>query len=624
MSFRARLTLFFVLIVIVPMLSVAIVLFRLISDNETGKSDSSLAARQQVADNLYRDAVDRNERAIEAVGADRVLAESLRTGDLERARRRARQMELGRGIDRIALVKGGRSLIDVGDRTAVAPARRDLIDRARRGYGRLEVSTTTAKEYAARIRRLTTARVILRQGSRTLAATVPRPIPALPRPAHPADVQVGDRKLRAVTFAKDGFGPRQVLVGVLEPNASRSDNIRRAYLIAAGILLGFLILAITFALAVSRSLQAQIGEFLGAARRLAGGDFSTDVPTTGADEFAALGEEFNKMSQQLATRLEELRSERARLASTLRNIGEAFASNLDRDALLEIVVRTAVDGVEAQGGRASARMDHGEELEERARAGDLTGVEEALRTAEQDVLSGGAGQLTIGDDLHAIAQPLHGANGTGQALGLVSVARRGRPFDDGEREVFGYLAAQAAVSIENVGLHERVQRQAVTDALTGLYNHRRFREAIESEAERARRFGQEMGLVMLDIDNFKQVNDSYGHQQGDRVLAEVARVVKERTREIDSPARYGGEELAVVLPQTDLEGAFNLAERIRIGIEELELPLPDGTGRLRVTASLGVASLPTLARDSRELLAKADAALYRAKREGKNRTFRAV
>jgi len=129
--------------------------------------------------------------------------------------------------------------------------------------------------------------------------------------------------------------------------------------------------------------------------------------------------------------------------------------------------------------------------------------------------------------------------------------------------------------------------------------------------------------VMLDIDNFKSVNDTYGHQQGDRVLAEVARVLRERTREIDAPARYGGEELAVVLPQTDMEGAFNLAERVREGIEELALPLPDGSGTMRVTASLGVAALPTHAHDARELLAKADAALYQAKRAGKNRTFRA-
>src|SRR3954452_8558694 len=623
MSFRARLTLFFVLIVIVPMLSVAIVLFRLISDNETGKADSSLAAHQQAARNLYRAATRQADRAIEGIGSDRVLAESLRANDLNRARRRAIQMEAGRGIVRVLLVKGTSALVDVGDRTALAPARRDLIDRTGRHYGRLEVSATTAREYVTRADRTTGAHLIVKQGDRVLADTIPgRANPDLPRPAHPEDVDVGDGELRAVTFAAEGFGPRPVIVGVLEPNASRTDNVRRAYLIAAGILVGFLVLAITFALAVSRSLQAQIGEFLRAARRLAGGDFGTDVPTTGGDEFAALGEEFNKMSRQLESRLEELRLERARLASTLRNVGEAFASNLDKDALLEIVVRTAVDGVEAQGGRASARVAPGEDLEERARAGDLSGLEDAVRAAEAGVLAGTGDEANVGD-AHAISQPLHGANGTGAVLGLVSVARTGRPFSPGEREVFGYLAAQAAVSIENVGLHERVERQAVTDELTGLFNHRRFQEAIESEAERARRFDQEMGLVMLDIDNFKQVNDTYGHQQGDRVLAEVAHVLRERTREIDAPARYGGEELAVVLPQTDMEGAYNLAERVRTGIEELTLPLPDGSGTMKVTASLGVAALPTTAHDARELLAKADAALYQAKRAGKNRTFRA-
>src|SRR4051812_13985348 len=325
MSFRARLTLFFVLIVIVPMLSVAIVLFRLISDNETGKADSSLAAHQQAARNIYRVASKQADRAIEGVGADRVLAESLRANDLDRAKRRAQQMEAGRGIVRIALIKDAKGLLDVGNRTAVAPARRDLIDRAGRHYGRLEVSTTTGREYATRTKRTTGAQVVVRQGGTTLATTVPGQTPDLPQPAHPEDVDVGDSKLRAVTFAADGFGARPLTIGVLEPNASRTDNVRRAYLIAAGILVGFLVLAITFALAVSRSLQAQIGEFLRAARRLAGGDFGTDVPTTGGGEFAAVGEEFNKMSRPLESRLGELRLERARRGRTPRHVRGGLA-----------------------------------------------------------------------------------------------------------------------------------------------------------------------------------------------------------------------------------------------------------------------------------------------------------
>jgi diguanylate cyclase (GGDEF)-like protein len=169
-----------------------------------------------------------------------------------------------------------------------------------------------------------------------------------------------------------------------------------------------------------------------------------------------------------------------------------------------------------------------------------------------------------------------------------------------------------------------VQRQAVTDELTGLFNHRRFQEVMAVEVERARRFDQPMSLIMLDLDNFKRVNDTYGHMQGDLVLREVARVLRESSREIDEPARYGGEEMAVALPQTDLEGAYQFAERVRQRIEGLELPILDGGGTLRVTASFGAASM-TGAEDSDKdvLVASADAALYRAKRSGKNRTVKA-
>ena len=168
-----------------------------------------------------------------------------------------------------------------------------------------------------------------------------------------------------------------------------------------------------------------------------------------------------------------------------------------------------------------------------------------------------------------------------------------------------------------------MQRQALTDELTGLSNHRRFIETLAAEAERARRFGQSVGLVMLDLDDFKAVNDTYGHQQGDQVLRSVADLMRSYSREIDTPARYGGEELAVVLPQTDVDGAFQLAERLRTGIANLDIPMVSGGGRMRVTASLGAAALPANAQDPERLIAAADAALYEAKRGGKNKTVRA-
>ena len=129
---------------------------------------------------------------------------------------------------------------------------------------------------------------------------------------------------------------------------------------------------------------------------------------------------------------------------------------------------------------------------------------------------------------------------------------------------------------------------------------------------------------MLDIDDFKKVNDSHGHLQGDQVLREVARVLLDTSREIDEPARYGGEEMAVALPQTDLDGAFEFAERLRRRIEALEVPVIGGEGSVRVTASVGAAALPQSATSDKDaLVAAADSALYRAKRLGKNRSMKA-
>jgi diguanylate cyclase (GGDEF)-like protein len=431
---------------------------------------------------------------------------------------------------------------------------------------------------------------------------------------------------RVSSFPAPGFGGSHVQVSVLDNTSVTAGNVRDSRRIAAAILIGFFILAFTFAVLVSRSLQRQILAFLDAARRLGSGDFSAQVPTVGRDEFAALGGEFNEMARQLEEREEDLRQERMRLQSAMRRIGEAFASNLDRDALLEIVVRTAVDGVAATAGRATVRTDAADPLRQVTTVGDPSGLEEAVRAAEARVLETSDPQGANVDAAFALAHPLRAADGEGRVTGIVSVGRHDKPFSDSEQDLFHYLAGQAAVSVENVGLHETVERQAVTDELTGLSNRRRFQETLAGEVARSQRFDQGLGLVMLDLDNFKQINDTYGHQQGDVVLREVARVLRDSSRAIDLPARYGGEELAAVLPGTDLDGAFDLAERVREGIEALEFPLADEGGEskvIRITASLGAAALGDGIEDMRELVAAADAALYRAKRAGKNQTVRA-
>jgi diguanylate cyclase (GGDEF)-like protein len=623
MSFRNRLILFFFLIVVVPMVAVGVVLFDLISNNESGKADARLNANYRAAVHLSEQDRGDAARVAREIGGDSALAQALRAGDDAALEQRAKELLATKQAKRIVIARGNKAIADVGSKTAVFPAATRLVAGGR-SFGSLQVSTQDAGEYTNLISRVNEAEaVVARVGGPVLASTVEGVVPAR-LPNRSGSIDIGGNGFDAASFVAPGFLGERTKVAVLAPEAMESDSVKNGRLLAGGILIGFLAFAFFFAVLVLRSLQRQIGEFLQAARRLGSGDFAVEVPTAGHDEFAALGDEFNKMARELAERLEELNQERARLQEAMRRIGETFASNLDREGLLEIVVKTAVDGVGAEAGRASVRQSADAPLQQVTHLGRVDELEEAIRAAEANVLETGEPCEANVDGVAALSHPLRiGDDVQGQVAGVVSVARADRTFTAPERELFDYLAEQVVVSIENVGLHETVERQAVTDELTGLFNRRRFQEAMVTEVERSKRFGQAVGLVLLDLDDFKAVNDTYGHQQGDLVLREVARVLRERSREIDAPARYGGEELAVVLPGTDLEGAFNLAERVRAGIEELELPLLEGGGRLRVTASFGVATLPGSADDTRGLVAAADEALYRAKRAGKNRTVRA-
>jgi diguanylate cyclase (GGDEF)-like protein len=181
------------------------------------------------------------------------------------------------------------------------------------------------------------------------------------------------------------------------------------------------------------------------------------------------------------------------------------------------------------------------------------------------------------------------------------------------------LAGQAVVALENARLHRMVERQALVDGLTGLANRRQGDEALASEIARTERLGGPVGLILADVDDFKAVNDRFGHPTGDIVLRDLAETLRENVREIDTAARWGGEEFALILPGTDLEGAAQVAERIRAALAEREILSVDGAP-LHVTASFGVAaSNPTTT--VQQLVEAADEALYRAKRAGKDRVY---
>jgi diguanylate cyclase (GGDEF)-like protein len=179
--------------------------------------------------------------------------------------------------------------------------------------------------------------------------------------------------------------------------------------------------------------------------------------------------------------------------------------------------------------------------------------------------------------------------------------------------LIGSLADNLAVAIENAELHQERERQAVTDGLTGIANRRSFNDNLSREFERARRYHESLSLIMVDLDHLKKINDTYGHQAGDEAIKTIGRVLKHSSRSIDLAARYGGEEFCLLLPNTELDMAEQLAERLRRLINEVSI---DGVGN--ITASLGVASYPVHADNPDSLFQKADEALYVAKQAGRN------
>jgi diguanylate cyclase (GGDEF)-like protein len=625
LSFRRRLSWFFIIIVIVPMIAVAVVLFRLVTDSERGQSDARLSQAQTAASAAFnyaqRDAADAGRE----IAQTPALAEAIERADRRLVQDRLEVLMRQAGGVRAVMEIDDLGAFESGQETAVAGTTTTLLDRQGREVGRLTVSVRTARAFVRELNEFTGLETVVVGPKGVLAGTISgaesEDVPER------GEIEIGGRRYRLTTFTAPAFegGGERIAVRLLSDERDTAAAVTEDSVFVAVLLLAFLLLAFSFAIWASRSLQAQIQRLLEAAKRLGGGEFSIEVPTEGNDEFAALGSEFNAMARQLEARLEELQTERARLQHAVRRVGESFAKGLDRDGLLRIVVSTAVDGIGAEAGRATVREDGAAgPLIERASAGDLVAYKNILHAVEAAVLDAReAAETTVGN-LHALAHPLQPSDGEDKVLGVISVARNTRPFTEAEKELFNYLASQAAVSIENVDLHETVQRQAVTDELTGLFNHRRFQEVIDMEVERARRFGTGLGLIMFDLDNFKSVNDTYGHLQGDLVLREVARVLRDSAREIDEPARYGGEEMAVALPQTDLEGAYQFAERLRKRIEDLDIRMVEGEGHLNITASFGAAALPESAdADKDALVAAADQALYRAKRMGKNRVVKA-
>jgi len=208
----------------------------------------------------------------------------------------------------------------------------------------------------------------------------------------------------------------------------------------------------------------------------------------------------------------------------------------------------------------------------------------------------------------------------GRIVGAMNLNRPAEnAFSPQEIRLAEAIAAQAGLAIANARLYQQTLELSYTDPLTGIPNRRHLFTRLEQEVSRSLRFGDELTVLMMDLDLFKQVNDAHGHTVGDAVLRGIAVALQRNVRKVDMVARYGGDEFVVVLPRIAREEAIEVAEKLRRAVATTPLPAPAGAGPVRVTVSVGVAGFGHEATDVAALVEKADGALYEAKRAGRNR-----
>lgn len=371
---------------------------------------------------------------------------------------------------------------------------------------------------------------------------------------------------------------------------------RRLLLAGIASQLGLLLVVGGFALRNRRTLVRDVvgpvDAISGAVGRMRDGDLDARVPGGPHVELATVADGLGLLGSALAD--ERARAERraAHIAAQADRFRQLLRMN--REIAGNLNLRYVVDAVVAAARRLTGWDTAVVHLvDDGALEGDLLVV---AATGEPLVVDGRvAFPMVVG----------------GTVIGVLECRGAGALPDDVD-EVLAVLASQAATAVEAARLHGRLQHESRMDALTGLANRRVFDEDLHDELARAQRYGRPLAVVLLDLDHFKTVNDTYGHQRGDAVLQDVARTMLAQLRTTDSAYRYGGEELVLLLRETDLDAAAAVAERFRA---DLERSGPDG---VPLTASFGVAQVGCDEAGA-DVIARADAALYEAKAAGRNR-----
>ncbi len=380
---------------------------------------------------------------------------------------------------------------------------------------------------------------------------------------------------------------------------------------------------------LQRRILAPIDVLLAGLADVHAGRLEQHLSTEGPAELSEVLAGFNTMTQSLATARDLARSHEQRISeqadklrgvlSMTREIGGSLNSGYVLAAITDGVVtisgaRRATVWLQDDTGALTCAWNS-QSRDSPEHAGDLL-------TASHVATAAKFGRTTLGhasdNAAHRLAVPLIvGA----RVIGVLELELApGRTLSDEDIDVVETLSVHAATAIQATRLHAGTTHASEHDALTGLANRRRLEADFAAEVDRSKRYGNPLSFIMLDLDHFKRLNDTHGHQRGDEVLQGCAAAITAALRTTDTAYRYGGEELAVLARETSIEAGLQLAERLRAAIEAR---YPGTGGTLHVTASLGVADMPACATSPAGLTRAADTALYAAKRTGRNRVHRA-
>ncbi|RMH57762.1 MAG: diguanylate cyclase [Candidatus Hydrogenedentota bacterium] len=404
---------------------------------------------------------------------------------------------------------------------------------------------------------------------------------------------------------------------------SKYRQIQRKLLlemVLVALLIGSLGAGLTFLLA--RSITAPLEHLSQVVAAFGEQRFEVRAPVETRDEVGRIAETFNRMADRIQRQVNRL--------NKLQELGQEIVGDLEQEKVLGNAVKAFAEiaGISkmsvmlleestgmleikkglglTQGTENIVRLRKGEGVAGRVlETGKPIKIERLAESSEYRSYSGQK------KDESLLALPLIAK---GRCFGVVNLHAKsdGTAFDAGDEAVLSTLTEILAVALENAHLYD----MAITDGLTRLYIRRYFLQRLGDEIARARRSGTPLSLMMLDLDHFKNINDTYGHQTGDAVLVGLARVMRRSFREVDILCRYGGEEFTVIMPHTEKEGAMIASERFRKAVEDFEFAGADVP--LRLTVSCGVTTYQP-GRIVSELIYESDTALYAAKREGRNR-----